>query len=127
MKQKHITTPDQDAAELADQTAAIAEEVKAFLQDTEQRFEGLDESLHTQGRTGHKLQRINFAFSDANYDYIKVMAGLSGETMTALVNRILDAERRENIQYYIMAKNLQARMKGTDTGAAAPEATTTDE
>lgn len=99
------------AEEAAKQQAAdIAKEVQEFLADTEQRFASLDESLSTQGHRGKKLMRINLAFSDANYDYIKIMAALNGETMTEYINRIIDKERKSNQQYYILAKNLQAKM-----------------
>ena len=82
------------------------QEIKDFLGDVEAKFEELDESLDTQGRRGRKLMRINFAFSDANYDYVRVMAALNGENMTSFLNKIIDKERKANRKRYILAKNI---------------------
>lgn len=108
-KNKNTVQP----AEEAQQAEEYAAEVAEFLEDTEQHFESLDESIKTQGRKGRKLMRINFAFSDANYDYVKIMSRLYDVNMTTFINRILDKERKANEQYYIMAKNLQSKMEGS--------------
>lgn len=62
--------------------------------------------MGTQGRNGMKLDRINMAFSKENFDYIRVMAGIRGETMTQFVNDCLDADREKNGKVYRMAKEL---------------------
>jgi YesN/AraC family two-component response regulator len=77
-------------------------------QDTqkEQKAQEAREALQTQGRAGVKLDRINMAFSPSNYDFIKVMAAIRGQTMTAYVNTVLDAERERNGEKYKAAKAL---------------------
>ena len=77
-------------------------------QDTqkEQKAQEAREALQTQGRTGVKLDRINMAFTPSNYDFIKVMAAIRGQTMTAYVNAVLDAERARNGDKYQAAKAL---------------------
>lgn len=62
--------------------------------------------IHTQGRKGMKIDRINMAFTTENMDYIRVMAGIRGLTMTQFVNEILDADREKNGKVYRMAKEL---------------------
>lgn len=64
------------------------------------------EALQTQGRAGVKLERINMAFTPSNYDFIKVMAAIRGQTMTVFVNSVLDNERARNGEKYKAAKAL---------------------
>ena len=47
----------------------------------------------TQGRKGQKLKRINMAFSDVNYEYIKTESKRRGISATAFVNQINDKFR----------------------------------
>lgn len=77
-------------------------------QDTqkEQKAQEAREALQTQGRAGVKLDRINMAFTPANHDFIRVMAAIRGQTMTAYVNAVLDAERARNGDKYQAAKAL---------------------
>lgn len=103
-----IATDDSAATQ---QAAEIAQDIQAYIQDADARFEGLDETLHTQGKAGQHLPRINMAFSEANYDYIKVMASLEGTTMTQFLNYVIDVYRKDNSEHYIMAKKLQAMVR----------------
>lgn len=48
----------------------------------------------TQGRKGCHAKRINMAFSDDNYEWIRKTARQEGITMTQLVNAILDSYRK---------------------------------
>ncbi len=43
----------------------------------------------TQGRKGQKAKRINMAFSDENYEFIKTKSNELGCTATELVNQII--------------------------------------
>lgn len=56
----------------------------------------VQEVLGTQGRKGAKLPRINMAFSPANLEYLRIMAGLNGQSITRYVNAMIERERREN-------------------------------
>lgn len=64
------------------------------------------ERLATQGRKGCKATRINMAFTPANYDYIRVMARVSGKTMTEFTNFMLDKYREEHQEQYNQAKEI---------------------
>lgn len=44
----------------------------------------------TQGRKGVKLKRINMAFSDDNYEYIRFESRRRGLSITQFVNQIID-------------------------------------
>ena len=43
-------------------------------------------ALRTQGRKGCKATRINMAFTPDNHEFIKVMARITGKTMTEFAN-----------------------------------------
>lgn len=45
----------------------------------------------TQGKKGQKLKRINMAFSDLNYEFIKRESIRKGYTMTEFINHIIDS------------------------------------
>ena len=57
----------------------------------------------TQGRAGCKAQRINMAFSPEVHDFIRTMAKVRGESVTAFVNSILLNAMEENKEVYEQA------------------------
>ena len=60
--------------------------------------------LKTQGRKGCKTIRINMAFTPENHEFIKVMATISGKTMTEFANLIVERYRNEHPEIYEQAK-----------------------
>nr|DAF20313.1 MAG TPA: hypothetical protein [Inoviridae sp.] len=48
----------------------------------------------TQGRKGHKLKRINMAFSDANHEFITIESRKLGISATEFTNKIIEAYRK---------------------------------
>ena len=60
--------------------------------------------LETQGRKGCKAIRINMAFTPENHEFIKVMATISGKTMTEFANLIVERYRNEHPEIYEQAK-----------------------
>lgn len=64
-------------------------------------------SVHgTQGKKGHKLPRINMAFSTANLEYLQIISRIKGISATEYVNRMLDAEREAQSEIIEAAKKL---------------------
>lgn len=57
----------------------------------------------TQGRAGCKAQRINMAFLPEVHDFIRTMAKVRGESVTAFVNAILLKAMEENKEVYEQA------------------------
>lgn len=49
----------------------------------------------TQGKKGHKLPRINMAFSPDNHTFIKKRSRQLGISATDFVNILIDAERKK--------------------------------
>lgn len=60
----------------------------------------------TQGRKGAKLPRINMAFSPQNLEYLRVMAGLKGQSVTKYVNALVEQDMALNVEAYTAAKRI---------------------
>lgn len=60
----------------------------------------------TQGRKGAKLPRINMAFSQENLDYLRVMAGIRGQSVTRYVNVLVELDMKKNREVYETARKL---------------------
>ena len=71
------------------------------------RIRMAQKNLRTQGVAGAKLPRINLAFDPDVYDYIRIMAGVRGQTMTQFVNDILQKSIADNEEVYAQAKALK--------------------
>lgn len=63
-------------------------------------------ALKTQGRKGCKAIRINMAFTPENHEFIKIMARISGKTMTEFANLCIERYRLEHPEIYKQAKNI---------------------
>ena len=61
-------------------------------------------NMKTQGRKGCKAIRINMAFTPENHEFIKVMAKISGQTMTEFANLAIERYREEHPEIYAQAK-----------------------
>ena len=61
-------------------------------------------NLKTQGRKGCKAVRINMAFTPDNHEFIKVMASVTGKTMTEFTNLAIQRYREEHPELYDKAK-----------------------
>ncbi len=60
----------------------------------------------TQGKKGCKAPRINVAFSQQNYDYVRIMSRIKGKTMCAFVNDCLTQYREEHPELFQVARTL---------------------
>lgn len=73
---------DQATGKRQQQGAASTEEIKVRRA-----------RMQTQGRKGCKAPRINIAFSEDNYRFVKIYASSTGQTITRAVNELLDYAR----------------------------------
>lgn len=62
--------------------------------------------LKTQGRKGCKAIRINMAFTPENHEYIKILAKISGKTMTEFTNFVIERYRTEHPELYDKAREI---------------------
>lgn len=89
-------------------TSSKGQQGTASPQEAEERRE----TLRTQGRKGAKATRINMAFTDSNHQFIKVMARISGRTMTEFTNYVIEQYRAEHPEIYNQAKAIIDQMEG---------------
>lgn len=82
---------------------------------TEEEAEARKALRQTRGRKGVHLPRINMAFSPVNYDFIKTMALITGQTMTDYVNNLIESYRNEYAEEYDFIINLRKQFKKGET------------
>ena len=85
-------------------TARSGQQGKASPQEAKERAQ----KLKTQGRKGCKASRINMAFTPENHEYIKVMARLTGKTMTEYCNLCIEQHRQQHPELFAQAKTIIA-------------------
>lgn len=78
---------------------------------TEQKAQEMREAGTTQGRKGCKAVRINMAFSPAVHTYIKTMARVRGESVTAFTEYVFRQSMEQNTDLYEKAKTFQETFK----------------
>ncbi len=96
--------------EQAQQTSPYFEAVEASItQDTQEAQPALDvyDARNTQGKAGLKAERINMAFSPANYEFIKVMSSFETMSLTKYVNHLVEEERKRSADKYQKIKDLK--------------------
>ena len=89
-----------DATAEPQETQQTHKERKTY---TEQEAQEFKKTLHTGGRKGVKLPRINMAFTADNYDFLQTMARVRGQTMTQFVNDIVSNQRELHAETYAKA------------------------
>ena len=90
---------DTIAAATADPETAAGTEAQEIIEDqqkrkprrtyTEQEAAEIMQTLHTTGRKGLKLPRINLAFTPELHEYVTTMSRARGETLTDFVNKVI--------------------------------------
>lgn len=85
---------------IADATAEEKNTRKPRKTYTEEEAAEIMQTLHTVGRKGIKLPRINLAFTSENYDYINIMSRVRGENLTEFVNAIIQKHRETHMDIY---------------------------
>lgn len=68
--------------------------------------------LRTQGRKGCKAPRINMAFTTDNHQFIKVMARITGQSMTEFLNFVVEQYRKDHPEIFEQAKSIIDNIKG---------------
>jgi hypothetical protein len=71
---------------------------------TEQEAAEIAETMHTTGKKGVKLPRINLAFSPSNYEYIQIMSRVRGENLTQFINKIIAEHKEQHMDIYEKAQ-----------------------
>lgn len=72
----------------------------------EQAVLAAQEAQATRGKKGVKMPRINMAFTPSNLDFLRVMAGIRGQSITQFVNSLVERERTVRGEEYEQAKKI---------------------
>ena len=78
---------------------------------TAEKAQEMREAGTTQGRKGCKAVRINMAFAPDIYEYIRTMARLRGESVTAFTNFVFRQSMEYNAELYEQAKQFTKDFK----------------
>lgn len=95
-----------EATQEAPETPEVQEEPKPKKrykdrkEYTEEDAAAFLDSFQSAGRKGLKLPRINLAFTPENYEYIRTMARVRGESYTTFVNWLIKTHKDENLNMY---------------------------
>ena len=65
----------------------------------------------TRGAKGAKADRINMAFTTDNFEYIRIMSKIRGESMTEFCNYIIAKHREEYPEEFEQARAIIEKMK----------------
>lgn len=85
---------------IAQATSRRGQQAKATPEEAEARAE----ALRTQGRKGCKAARINMAFTPSNYEFLRIMASVTGKSITEFANLAIEEYRKEHGEIYEQAK-----------------------
>lgn len=84
----------------------------AEVAQEEQEIDDVYDASKTQGKKGKQLARVNMGFSDSNYEFMKVMAGLYGMSITKYCNHLIEEERKRSADVFQKAKDFQNELRG---------------
>lgn len=91
------TPEEQETQEKAQEHKKRYKDRKEYTQEEAELFIS---TFKTSGRKGLKLPRINVAFSPENYEYIRTMARVRGESYTEFINWLIRTHKDENLDTY---------------------------
>jgi len=69
-------------------------------------LEAMAEARRTQGRKGYKMPRMNISLTPSGVGYVKVMAGITGKSVTQYISDIVDKDAAANAERYQKAREL---------------------
>ena len=100
-------------AQPAQMTQQAAQPHKAGEVTDEQRAADIDEMAamtadagKTAGRKGYKMQRLNISLTPSEYDYVQIMAGVTGKSLTRFIGDLISREAERNSEVYQQEKEL---------------------
>ena len=81
------------------------EALTSAIADMEAKIEAA-EARRTQGRKGFQLPRLNITLTPSGVEYVRVMAGITGKSVTRYISDIVDRDAAANAERYQKAKEL---------------------
>ena len=79
-----------------------------LTQDVKDMAEKLDaaEARKTAGRKGFKMQRLNISLTPSEFEYVRIMAAISGKSQTRFIGDLISAEAERNAETFRKAKEI---------------------
>lgn len=105
-KNKLFSELDQAKKEMQHAAGSKAHPVVSEEEKAQRKAEG-----RTRGAKGAKMDRINMAFYSENFEYIRIMSKIRGQTMTQFCNDVIEQHRNENAELFAEARGIIDRMK----------------
>ena len=84
----------------------VSDEQRAADIEEMQRMTAAAEARKTSGRKGYKMQRLNISLTPSEYDYVRIMAGVTGKSQTRFIGDLISREASANSETYKKAKEL---------------------
>lgn len=84
----------------------VSDEQRAADLEEMQRMTAAAEARKTSGRKGYKMQRLNISLTPSEYDYVRIMAGVTGKSQTRFIGDLISREASANSETYKKAKEL---------------------
>jgi len=81
------------------------EALASSIADMQDKIEAA-EARRTQGRKGYQLPRLNITLTPSGVEYVRVMAGITGKSVTRYISDIVDKDAAANAERYQKAKEL---------------------
>ena len=84
----------------------VSDEQRAADLAEMERMTAAAEARKTSGRKGYKMQRLNISLTPSEYDYVRIMAGVTGKSQTRFIGDLIRREASANSETYRKAKEL---------------------
>ena len=95
---QEVTHPHKAEEVSNEQRAADVDEMAAMTAAAEAR--------KTAGRKGYKMQRLNISLTPSEYEYITIMAGITGKSLTRFIGDLIDRDKAANADTYKKAREI---------------------
>lgn len=89
----------------------VSDEQRAADLEEMQRMTAAAEARKTSGRKGYKMQRLNISLTPSEYDYVRIMAGVTGKSQTRFIGDLISREASANSETYEKAKEIIANAR----------------
>ncbi len=91
-------TPHKAAEVSQEQRAKDIEDMTAKIEAAEAR--------KTAGRKGFKMQRLNISLTPSEFEYVRIMAGITGKSQTRFIGDLISREAERNADAFKKAKEI---------------------
>lgn len=98
--------PHKAQDESPEELAATIEEMQQAIEADAERKRAAAEARQTQGRKGYKMPRIMITLTPSGMEHLKVMAGLTGKSVTRYINDLVEKDAEANKALFEKAKEL---------------------